>query len=329
MGMNILVTGGAGYIGAHCCKELASRGFHPVVFDNLVTGHRGHVKWGHFHKGDTGSVEEVDACFSHLKISAVMHFAAFIEVGESVVNPMKYYENNVANALRLLQALVRHGGPPIVFSSSAAVYGSPICVPIDEDHPTVPLNPYGWTKLMVETMLRHFEGAYGLRWTALRYFNAAGADGSAEIGEHHVPESHLLPRVLDAALDGHPIHVFGTDYPTPDGTCIRDYIHVSDLARAHVLALEHLLEGRRGGTFNLGQGRGYSVMEVIRKATEITGKEIRVLAVDRRPGDPPVLIASNQKARSEIGWRPQHSDLENIITSAWEWHQRLRRCNHT
>ena len=327
--MNILVTGGAGYIGAHCCKELASRGFHPVVFDSLVTGHREHVKWGDFFEGDTGRAGQLDACFSHFKIDAVMHFAAFIEVGESVSDPIKYYENNVVNSLRLLQASVRHGGPPLVFSSSAAVYGSPICVPIDEDHPTAPLNPYGWTKLMVETMLRDFEAAYGLRWTALRYFNAAGADVSAKIGEHHVPESHLLPRVLDAALDDRPIQVYGTDYPTPDGTCIRDYIHVSDLARAHVLALQHLLEGRRGGAFNLGQGQGYSVMEVVRKATEITGKKIRVLVADRRPGDPPVLIASNQKARREIGWTPQHSSLENIITSAWEWHQRLRRTTHT
>ncbi len=323
--MNVLVTGGAGYIGAHACKELAARGFTPVVYDNLVTGHREHVRWGNFCEGDTGNADRLDACLSRFEIQAVMHFAAFIEVGESVADPMKYYENNVAKTLRLLQALLRHGRPPFVFSSSAAVYGSPTGVPIDEDHPTAPLNPYGWTKLMVERMLRDFESAYGLRWIALRYFNAAGADASAEIGEHHEPESHLLPRVLAAALDGRPITVYGTDYPTPDGTCIRDYIHVSDLARAHVLALEHLLEGRRSGTFNLGQGRGYSVMEVIRKAAEITGREIRVLAADRRPGDPPILIASNQKASGEIGWRPQHSDLENIISSAWEWHQRLGR----
>jgi UDP-glucose-4-epimerase GalE len=323
--MNILVIGGAGYIGAHCCKELVSRGFHPVVYDNLVTGHREHVRWGDFFEGDTASAEQLDACLSRFRIDAVMHFAAFIEVGESVSDPLKYYKNNVANTLQLLHALVRHGLPPLVFSSSAAVYGSPQQVPIDEDHPILPLNPYGRTKLMVETMLRDFESAYGLHWAALRYFNAAGADASAQIGENHIPESHLLPRVLDAALDGgQPIRVYGTDYPTPDGTCIRDYIHVSDLAQAHVLTLEHLLEGRPGGAFNLGQGRGYSVREVIRQAAEITRREIPLLESERRPGDPPVLIASNQKAQRELGWTPQHSSLENIIASAWKWHRRLR-----
>jgi len=323
--MNILVTGGAGYIGAHCCKELASRGHHPVVFDSLVTGHRRHARWGSFFKGDTNSAEQLDACLSRYKVDAVMHFAAFIEVGESVADPQKYYANNVAGTLQLLHALVRHGIRHFVFSSSAAVYGNPQQVPIEEKHPTRPVNPYGWTKLMVETMLADFGSAYGLRWAALRYFNAAGADAAAEIGEWHDPESHLIPRVLDAALNGrHPVHVYGTDYPTPDGTCIRDYIHVTDLARAHVLALEHLLNGSPGGAFNLGQGQGASVMEVIRKAAEITGRPIAVETTARRPGDPPVLIASNEKARRELGWVPEHSSLDNIIATAWKWQCKMK-----
>jgi UDP-glucose-4-epimerase GalE len=221
--------------------------------------------------------------------------------------------------------MARHGIRHLVFSSSAAVYGNPRKVPIEENHPAEPVNPYGWTKRMVETMLADFERAYGLRWVALRYFNAAGADASADIGEWHEPESHLIPRILDAALDGRrPVQVYGTDYPTPDGSCVRDYIHVSDLARAHVLALEHLLSGGSSGAFNLGQGRGYSVMEVIRQAASVTGKELAVEFRPRRPGDPPVLIASNQKARDVLGWDPEQSSLENILASAWGWHRKLR-----
>jgi UDP-glucose-4-epimerase GalE len=323
--MNILVTGGAGYIGAHCCKELAARGNHPVVFDSLVTGHRSYARWGPLFEGDTGSAEQLDECLSRHKVDAVMHFAAFIEVGESVADPRKYYANNVAGTLQLLQAVVRHGIRHFVFSSSAAVYGSPHQVPIEEAHPTRPLNPYGWTKLMVETMLADFESAYGLRWAALRYFNAAGADGGGDIGEWHDPESHLIPRVLDAALDGrHPVQVYGADYPTPDGTCIRDYIHVSDLADAHVRALDYLAAGGAGGAFNLGQGRGFSVREVIRKVSDVTGRQLAVQTLDRRAGDPPVLIASNQKALEQLGWSPRHSDLEKIIASAWQWHRQMR-----
>jgi UDP-glucose-4-epimerase GalE len=324
--MNILVTGGAGYIGAHCCKELSARGYHPVVFDNLCKGHREHVRWGPFFAGDIGSAEQLDECFSRFKIDAVMHFAGFIEVGESVADPQKYYANNLAGTLQLLQTLVRQGIRKFVFSSSAAVYGSPQRVPIDEGHSTCPVNPYGWTKLMVETMLADFERAYGLRWIALRYFNAAGADAAAEIGEWHEPESHLIPRILDAALDGcRAVQVYGADYPTDDGSCIRDYIHVTDLARAHVRAMEHLSAGKTGGAFNLGQGQGYSVMEVLRIAAAITGKKFPVEIGSRRPGDAAVLIASHQKAREELGWLPEHSSLENIIASAWKWHQRLRR----
>jgi UDP-glucose-4-epimerase GalE len=323
--MNVLVTGGAGYIGAHCCQELAGRGFHPVVYDNLATGHREHVRWGEFFEGDIADAARLDAVCKRFPIEAVMHFAAFIEVGESVSDPLKYYGNNVAGSLQLLRAMVRHGIRHLVFSSSAAVYGEPRQVPIDENHPARPLSPYGWTKLMVETMLADCEKAHGLRWMALRYFNAAGADPAAQIGEWHEPESHLIPRILDAARDGErPAHVYGTDYPTPDGSCIRDYIHVADLARAHVLALERLLAGSPGGAFNLGQGRGYSVLEVLRCAAEVTGKQFPIQIGPRRPGDPPVLIASNQKARELLGWIPEQSSLENIIASAWKWHCKMK-----
>jgi UDP-glucose-4-epimerase GalE len=323
--MNILVTGGAGYIGAHCCQELARRGFQPVVYDNLVKGHRQFVRWGDFFHGDINDPERLDECLARTAIEAVMHFAAFIEVGESVADPSKYYANNLAGSLQLIRALARHGIRHLVFSSSAAVYGSPQHVPIDENHPTHPVNPYGWTKRMVETLLADFERACSLRWVALRYFNAAGADAAADIGEWHEPESHLIPRILDAAFDGHPpVEVYGTDYPTPDGSCIRDYIHVTDLARAHVLALEHLLAGGPSGAFNLGQGQGFSVMEVIRQAASVTGKEFSVQSGPRRTGDTPVLIASNQKARDVLGWVPEQSSLENIIASAWRWHRKMR-----
>jgi UDP-glucose-4-epimerase GalE len=325
--MNILVTGGAGYIGAHCCRELAGRGFQPVAYDNLVKGHRQFVRWGDFFQGDINDRARLDECLAGAAIEAVMHFAAFIEVGESVADPSKYYANNLAGSLQLIRALVRHGIRHLVFSSSAAVYGNPQHVPIDENHPTHPVNPYGWTKRMVETMLADFERAYGLRWVALRYFNAAGADAAADIGEWHEPESHLIPRILDAVFDGRrPVQVYGTDYPTPDGSCIRDYIHVTDLARAHVLALEHLLAGGPSGAFNLGQGRGYSVMEVLRCAAEITAKQFPIQTGPRRPGDAPVLIASNQKARDVLGWVPEQSRLENIIASAWRWHRKMRGC---
>jgi UDP-glucose-4-epimerase GalE len=323
--MNILVTGGAGYIGAHCCQELAARGYYPVVFDNLTTGHREHVRWGEFFEGDIADATRLDDVCARYPFAAVMHFAALIEVGESVADPLRYYGNNVAGSLQLIRAMQRHGIPCIVFSSSAAVYGTPRQVPIDEEHPTHPLSPYGWSKLMLETILADCERAYGLRWVALRYFNAAGADLGAQIGEWHDPESHLIPRVLDAARDGRrPVQVYGTDYPTPDGSCVRDYIHVTDLARAHVLALERLLAGNSGGTFNLGQGRGYSVMEVIRHAAQITGRSFPIQTGPRRPGDPPVLIASSRKAHDMLGWIPEQSSLENIIASAWKWHCKMR-----
>jgi UDP-glucose-4-epimerase GalE len=324
--MRVLVAGGAGYIGSHCCKELAREGHEAVVFDNLSKGHRELVRWGDFHPGDIGDPAALDDCLGSRRFDAVMHFAAFIEVGESVGDPLKYYANNVAKSLCLIAAAVRHRVPAFIFSSSAAVYGNPIAVPIDEDHPTAPVSPYGWTKRMVEAMLADVERAHGMKWAALRYFNAAGADPDGETGEWHTPESHLIPRVLDAARDGgRPIRVFGRDYPTADGTCIRDYIHVSDLARAHVLALARLAAGGAPGIFNLGQGRGCSVMEIIAHAERITGRKIPVEVSARRPGDAPVLIASNRRARRELGWEPRQSGLEEIIATAWSWHRQLGR----
>ncbi|MCU0563983.1 MAG: UDP-glucose 4-epimerase GalE [Desulfobacterales bacterium] len=322
--MNILVTGGAGYIGSHCCKALAACGHLPIVFDSLVKGRRENVRWGEFVHGDIGDPEALEGCLKRHRIDAVMHFAAFIEVGESVADPLAYYANNVGGTLQLLRAVHRHGVRDFVFSSSAAVYGTPERVPIEEDHSLNPLSPYGWTKRMMEAMLEDFGRAYGLRWAALRYFNAAGADRSADIGEAHDPESHLIPRMFDAAIAGRPIEVFGGDYPTADGTCIRDYVHVSDLAAAHVMALERLAEGGPSGPVNLGQGRGYSVMEVVRAAEEVTGMPIAVRLAERRPGDAPVLVASNRKAREVLGWTPRESGLDHILRTAWAWHRKLR-----
>lgn len=322
--MNILVTGGAGYIGSHCCKALAAGGHHPIVFDSLVKGRRENVRWGELVRGDINDPEALEHCLEQFRVEAVVHFAAFIEVGESVADPLAYYANNVGGTLQLLRAVQRHGVRNFVFSSSAAVYGTPERVPIEEDHPLNPLSPYGWTKRMMEAMLEDFGRAYGLRWAALRYFNAAGADRSADIGEAHDPESHLIPRVLDAAIAGRPVDVFGADYPTPDGTCIRDYVHVSDLAAAHVTAIERLAAGGPAAAINLGQGRGYSVMEVIRTAQEITGLPVAVRISGRRPGDAPVLVASNRKARQDLGWTPRESGLDHILRTAWAWHRKLK-----
>jgi UDP-glucose 4-epimerase len=322
--MNILVTGGAGYIGSHCCKALAQKGFHPITFDSLVYGHRRFVKWGEFFKGDAGNPAHLKKCFRQHKIDAVMHFAAYAYVGESVENPLKYYENNVRSTIELLRIAMENGVKTVVFSSSCATYGNPEKTPIDENHPLNPINPYGRTKRMIEEILADFYAAYGLKYVSLRYFNAAGADPDAEVGEDHDPETHLIPLVLDAAAGKRPaISVFGTDYPTADGTCIRDYIHVTDLAQAHILALEQLVDGTGSAVYNLGNGQGFSVLEVIERAAKITGKEIGVENADRRPGDPPVLIASNQKAVKELGWKPQYADLDDIIATAWRWHQKL------
>ena len=322
--MKILVTGGAGYIGSHCCKELSKKGFQPVTIDNLVYGHEDFVKWGEFFKGDVGDPAPLKKCLDQHKIDAVMHFAAYAYVGESVEDPVKYYENNLRNTIQLLHAVLDHKIKYFVFSSTCATYGHPQKIPIDEDHPQNPINPYGKTKRMIEEIMQDYQNAYGLKYISLRYFNAAGADPDAEVGEDHDPETHLIPLVLDAAIGKRKdIKVFGTDYETPDGTCIRDYIHVTDLAQAHILALQQLMDGADSNAYNLGNGQGFSVLEIIERARKITGKNITVENSDRRPGDPPVLIASNEKAVKELGWKPQYADIDDIIGTAWKWHQKL------
>ncbi|HHL39290.1 MAG TPA: UDP-glucose 4-epimerase GalE [Deltaproteobacteria bacterium] len=319
----IVVTGGAGYIGSHTCKALAAAGFEPVSFDSLVNGHRELVRWGPFEAGDLLDPRSIRAVLERYAPAAVVHFAAFAYVGQSVREPAAYYRNNVAGTLNLLDAMVAAGTARIVFSSTCAVYGEPERMPITEDVMARPVNPYGRTKLAVEGMLADFGAAYGIESVCLRYFNAAGADPEAETGEDHRPETHLVPLVLDAAAGRRPsVTVNGTDYATPDGTCIRDFIHVSDLAGAHVLAVEHLLAGGGSEVVNLGSGRGASVREVIETARAVTGREIRVETGPRRPGDPPVLIGSWRKAERVLRWRPLRSDMETIIADAWRWHRK-------
>lgn len=318
---HILVVGGAGYIGSHMCKYLAGHGHVPVVLDNLVYGHRQAVRWGPFYKGSMENKDLLAHIFNRHEIKAVMHFAAYCYVGESVAEPSKYYRNNVSNTAVLLDAMIENNVENFIFSSSCATYGEPNEIPITENHPQYPVNPYGRTKLMVEQMLGDFQNAYGMKYICLRYFNAAGADPQCEIGEDHRPETHLIPLVLQAAMGKREeISVFGNDYSTPDGTCVRDYIHVYDLAQAHLLALEKLLSGYVSGCYNLGNGEGHSVEEVIRQARKITGKSIPVRISDRRKGDPAVLIGSSSKAMEALGWRPEFADLKMIIETAWKWH---------
>jgi UDP-glucose-4-epimerase GalE len=320
----VLVTGGAGYIGSHACKALAQAGFRPVVLDNLVYGHRRAVQWGPLVEGDTSDKPLIRSVLTDHRPVAVMHFAAYAYVGESVEDPGKYYRNNVAGTLGLLECMVEAGIDEFIFSSTCATYGVPEGDSIPEDHPQSPINPYGSSKLMVERILRDFDVAHGLKSVALRYFNAAGADPEGEIGEDHDPETHLIPLVLDAALGRREnITVFGTDYPTPDGSCVRDYIHVSDLADAHVQALQWLLDGGQTDAMNLGTGSGFSVKEVIDMARSVTGCDIPVVLGDRRPGDPPYLVAAAGRAQSALGWKPEQSDMERIISTAWAWHQKL------
>ncbi|NLW60632.1 MAG: UDP-glucose 4-epimerase GalE [Firmicutes bacterium] len=320
--MKVLVTGGAGYIGSQVVLDLVREGHEPVVLDNLVKGHRKAVLYGTFVQGDINQFDLVTELMAKEKIEAVIHLAAHSLVGESVKNPAKYFRNNIANGQVLLDAMVSSGVKYIVFSSTAAVYGEPEQVPIPEDHPKRPTNPYGFSKLTFEGMLRFYEEAYGLRYISLRYFNAAGADPEAEIGEDHDPETHLIPIVLKTALGiREQIELYGTDYPTPDGTCIRDYIHVADLSQAHLLALKALADGKESTIYNLGNGQGYSNKEVIETARRVTGKEIKVVDGPRRPGDPAVLVASAEKIRAELGWQPKYPDLEEIIATAWRWHQ--------
>lgn len=321
---NILVIGGAGYIGSHTVKMLAAKGYNPVVFDNLSKGHREAVEQFPFELGDLGDKQRLAEVFKKYSIEAVMHFAAFIEVGESVKEPSKYYHNNVAQVLNLLDALVENNIKYFVFSSTAATFGEPVREKIDETHPQLPINPYGNTKLMVEKMLADFDTAYGLKSTALRYFNASGADDSGRIGESHSPETHLIPLVLQAAAGKRPcIKVFGTDYPTPDGTCVRDYVHVNDLARAHILALEKMVRDNQSERFNLGSGSGFSVAELIKEAKKITGIDFKVETAPRRAGDPAVLVADSTKAQKVLGWQPEYS-LSRIIETAWNWEQNRR-----
>ncbi|MHB8845800.1 MAG: UDP-glucose 4-epimerase GalE [Nitrospirota bacterium] len=321
----ILVTGGAGYIGSHVVKALADRGFPVVVLDNLSKGHRESVLSGDFVQGDLADTALLDRVFEQYRPAAVMHFAAFIEVGESVREPLRYYRNNTANAINLLSAMDRSGVENIIFSSTAAVYGSPATVPISEAQPVMPINPYGQAKAFVEKIMDDAAGASSLRYIALRYFNAAGADPGGRIGERHLPESHLIPLALKAAKgERQDITIFGTDYPTPDGTCVRDYIHVTDLADAHLRALDHLLQKGESRAFNCGYGHGYSVREVIDMARRVTGVDIPVETAARRPGDPPVLVADCSALRRTLGWTPQHDDLEYIVRTAWEWERRQR-----
>ena len=321
--MKVLITGGAGYIGSHFAKACARKGIEPVVLDNFSTGHRWAVRWGPLVEGSTGDAELLRRLFQEHKIEAVIHFAADCYVGESVTHPRKYFHNNVANTLTLLDAMVDAGIGVFVFSSSCATYGIPDKVPITEDTLQRPVNPYGETKFFVERILHWYGGAYNLRSAALRYFNAAGADAEGETGESHDIETHLIPLVLQTALGKRPsVSLFGTDYPTPDGSAVRDYIHVTDLADAHLRALSHLQSGGSSLAVNLGTGTGYSVKEIIAAAERVSGAKIAVRAEGRRAGDPPALVADSRKAKEILGWQPACSDLETILRTAHEWHLR-------
>ena len=317
----VLVTGGAGYIGSHAAKALRRAGRAVVIYDNLSAGHRAATLGGTFVEGeiaDSGRIREVIRAHA---VTAVMHFAAWLAVGESVRDPAGFYRNNVAGTLALLEAMVAESVRYFVFSSTCATYGEPVETPIAETHRQQPINSYGETKLAVERALPHFERAHDLRWMALRYFNASGADPDGDIGEDHSPEIHLIPRAIEAATGGAGLEVFGDDYPTPDGTCLRDYIHVSDLADAHVRALQALVETGRSGAYNLGTGRPHSVKDVIDTVGRVTGRTVRWTLGPRRPGDPAVLYASAEKARTELHWTPRFAELDTIVRTAWEWHR--------
>jgi UDP-glucose 4-epimerase len=321
--VNILVTGGAGYVGSHVVEELIKTKQHNVlVLDNLQKGHRESLLGGKFIEGDLADTSLLDRIFAEHGIEAVVHMAADSLVGESVERPDKYFNNNVTNGLNLLNAMVRHGARYIVFSSTAAVYGEPIDTPITEDHPQMPTNPYGESKLFFEKIMARYDKAYGLKHISLRYFNAAGASPSGAIGEDHRPESHLIPIILQVALGiRDKVTIFGTDYDTPDGTCVRDYIHVTDLAAAHLLALDALAGGADSNVYNLGNGEGFSVREVIDMVEKVVGKPIARSEGARRAGDPAVLVASSHKIMDELGWQPKYHDLETIVQTAWDWHR--------
>jgi UDP-glucose-4-epimerase GalE len=317
----VLVTGGAGYIGSHAAKALHRAGYRVVVYDNLGAGHREAVRYGRLVEGDISDVRAVREAIKRHDVFAVLHFAAYLDVGESVREPARYYRNNVIGALSVLEAMAAESVRFFVFSSTCAIYGEPIETPISETHPQRPINSYGETKLAIERALPHYERAYGIHFAALRYFNAAGADPNGEIGEDHSPEIHIIPRAIDAATGGARLHVFGDDYPTPDGTCLRDYIHVSDLADAHVKALQAIVETRKSGCYNLGTGHPHSVREVIESVERMTGRQVPWTLAPRREGDPAVLFATAHKAQAELHWAPRLGALDDIVGTAWNWHQ--------
>jgi UDP-glucose 4-epimerase len=324
--MKVLVTGGAGYIGSHMVKALLRRGAEVVVFDNLSSGRREAVGGCRLVVGDINNTIDLQALFSRTRFDAVMHFASLIQVGESVQQPSMYYRTNVVGTLNLLEAMRQAGVQRFIFSSSAAVFGEPSYTPIDEAHPKAPLNPYGFSLLAVDHVLADYSSAYGLQSVSLRYFNAAGADPDGELGECHEPETHLIPLVLQAASGRRPaVTIYGTDYPTPDGTCVRDYIHVTDLCEAHLLALESLTEKARCAAYNLGNNQGFSVRQIIDTAERVTGRPIAVTTGTRRAGDPAVLVADPRKAIAELGWRPQYQSLDLIVGHAWAWEQKMTR----
>lgn len=317
----ILVVGGAGYIGSHMCKYLHNHGMRPVVLDNLSMGHREAVKWGPLYEGNMDDSLLLEEIFSKHSIEATMHFAALCYVGESMYEPLKYYQNNICSTLGLLDAMLEHGVRRLIFSSTCATYGEPQFLPITENHPQVPINPYGRSKLMMEQILDDLDTASRLKSVCLRYFNAAGADPEGELGEDHDPETHLIPLVLEAALGrSQELTIFGDDYPTVDGTCVRDYIHIQDLAQAHYLSLQYLLDDNPSKKFNLGNGNGYSIREVIQTAEEVTGRKLLLNHAQRRPGDPATLVGSAEYISKELGWRPEYTTLESIMQTAWCWH---------
>jgi UDP-glucose 4-epimerase len=322
--LNILVVGGAGYIGSHMVKMLAQRGNGVVTLDNLSTGYRDAVIGGTLVEADLADAQALDRLFAAQRFDAVMHFASFIQVGESVREPARYYRNNFSNTLNLLEAMVAHRVGRFVFSSTAAIFGEPDYVPIDEAHPKRPINPYGLTKLMVEQALADFDRAYGLKSVCLRYFNAAGADPDGELGERHDPETHLVPLLLQVASGRREaIQVFGRDYDTPDGTCIRDYIHIVDLCEAHLLAIDYLARGNPSAQFNLGNGSGFSVQEVLDTVQRVTGRPVRAVDAPRREGDPARLVADARRARQVLGWTPRYADLDTIVAHAWAWERKV------
>src|SRR5271154_443965 len=327
--MAILVTGGAGYIGSHTAKALAQAGLQPIVVDNLERGHREAVQWGPLIQADIGDRAALEKIFRESSIEAVLHFAAFAYVGESMQKPELYFRNNVVQTLSLLEAMQASGVRSIVFSSTCASYGNPLKIPIAEDHPQNPVNPYGESKVMVEHLLHWFGVVHGLKWTALRYFNAAGADPDGQLGEEHDPEPHLIPVAIAAALGQRgALEIYGTDYDTPDGTAIRDYLHVTDLGTAHVAALRYLQQGGESTAFNLGTGKGHSVREVIAMVERVSGKPVPAREVGRRAGDPPALVADAGKSAKLLHWTPQHSTLEEIVRTAWEWKKSRALAHH-